>query len=119
MALGLDRLGLSDAELRERRAAERTAYERRAFHDKASFEGVAAASGAEAVELSERLNAQMAVLELDPAKRSWFKLFKHMDLDGSGKITYEELRDMVRGELMQLSEEKLPEPKLKALGHVA
>ena len=26
---------------------------------------------------------------------SWFKLFKHMDDDGSGRITYHELVDMV------------------------
>ena len=101
-------------ELRERRAAERAAYDRKAFHDKFSAEGVgkpplriaprtiavtvassrcsrarvgtAAASEAEVLELSEKLNAQMAHLELDPAKRSWFKLFKHMDDDGSGRV---------------------------------
>ena len=46
-----------------------------------------------------RLLQKMGQIEPDPGKRSWYRMFKHMDDDGSGRITYYELVDMVRTEL--------------------
>ena len=37
--------------------------------------------------------------KLFPGNAAWYKLFKQMDDDGSGKITFTELLDMVRNEL--------------------
>ena len=37
--------------------------------------------------------------KLFPGSAAWYKLFKEMDDDGSGKITFSELLDMVRSEL--------------------
>merc|ERR1719469_750923 len=45
---------------------------------------------------------------------SWFKLFKHMDDDGSGKVAYLEFEGLVREELL-LTTKELPEPALKAV----
>ena len=47
----------------------------------------------------------MGQIEPDSSKRSWYRMFKHMDDDGSGRITYTELVDMVRNELRILSDE--------------
>ena len=64
-------------------------------------------------QLSEQLNAKMAMFP-DPQTRSWFKLFKHMDDDGSGRISYAELEDMVRNELL-IRPKELPDQQLKRL----
>ena len=45
---------------------------------------------------------------------SWFRLFKRMDDDGSGRVSYAELEELVRHEL-QLPPSQLPEPALKAV----
>ena len=65
-------------------------------------------------EMSTRLN--LAQQRLVPAweTASWFKLFRHVDADGSGLISYAEFVDMVRDDL-QLAEAQLPELRLKAL----
>ena len=42
-----------------------------------------------------------------PSKVSWFRLFKHMDDDGSGLISFNEFEGMVREELL-LGEKELP-----------
>ena len=104
-------------DLHERRAAGRVAYETHAFGDRVTCPSVAAASAAEVGELSEQFNTQIAFIELDPAKRSWYKLFKFMDSDGSGRVTYEEVREMVRSEAggLRLGEDKLPEARLQSL----
>ena len=49
-----------------------------------------------------------------PTKVSWFRLFKHMDDDESGLISYAELADMARSELY-LSTHQLPEKTLRAV----
>ena len=61
--------------------------------------GVVPAEEAAVLRLSGQLNAAMARLEPDANKRSWFVLFKHMDDDGTGLITFDEFEDMVRNEL--------------------
>ena len=58
------------------------------------------------------MNAKLAELIEDRSERSWFKLFKHMDDDGSGKMSYIELSGMVREEL-HLTPQDLPEKTLK------
>ena len=47
-----------------------------------------------------------------PSKVSWFRLFKHMDDDESGLISFIEFAGMVREELL-LGEKELPERILK------
>jgi len=49
--------------------------------------------------ISVMLNKRTIELIEDPLARSWYKLFNHMDDDGSGKIDYHELADMLRNEL--------------------
>ena len=46
--------------------------------------------------------------------RSWFCLFRDVDVDGSGAIAFDELRAMVRGEL-RVRESALSEARLKAV----
>jgi Ca2+-binding EF-hand superfamily protein len=69
------------------------------------------ASAAEQEQVSTLLNQRMADVFQDPQARSWYKLFIHMDDDGSGKINFHELEDMIRNELRvpfsMLSEEQL------------
>ena len=36
--------------------------------------------------LSLQMNKAMASLEKDPNRRGWFRLFRHMDNDHSGKV---------------------------------
>ena len=66
------------------------------------------------LELSVRLLQRMGQIEPDPSKRSWYRMFKHMDDDGSGRITYYELVDMVRNEL-RIHSDELPDSNLKSV----
>jgi len=50
----------------------------------------------------------------DPQARGWYKMFVHLDSDGSGNINYWELEDFVRNEL-KLTEAKLSEDLLQAI----
>ena len=45
---------------------------------------------------------------------SWFKLFRHVDADGSGLISYGEFAGMVR-DVLKLPSRALPERRLRAL----
>ena len=64
--------------------------------------------------LAQQLNGRVCELIDDPRSRQWFKLFKHMDDDGSGRISYKELLGMIREELM-LKPADLPEARIKAV----
>lgn len=58
---------------------------------------VPAASEAEILEMSALFNAQMAAMRpRDSDGLNFFQLFKHMDVDGSGRISFRELTLMVR-----------------------
>ena len=64
----------------------------------------AAASGPPASEqvlqrVSTALNERMHQLFVDPATRSWFSLFRRVDVDGSGLVSFFEFEQMVRKEL--------------------
>ena len=96
--------------------------------------GVVAASGKDVDNLSLQLNQKL--LKLFPKNPAWYKLFRHstrrarildleglrvmnarnlpcsVDDDGSGKITYAELLDMVRSEL-EISSSEMPDSMLK------
>lgn len=72
------------------------------------------ASEEEQTEISIMLNQRMKELIADPQARSWYKLFIHMDGDGSGKIDYYELLCMVRGEL-KLPPSRLTDEQLQAI----
>jgi len=74
---------------------------------------VAAASGDETRSLSEQFNAKMSDIFL-PDERNWYRLFKRVDLDGSGRISYTEFSAMVRDEL-RLASKALPEKSLQSL----
>ena len=72
-------------------------------------------AGGELVQqMSERLNAKMDVLFLDPQSREWFKLYAHMDDDGSGRISYREFSGLVREEL-KMGGREFPEPELQSV----
>ena len=63
--------------------------------------------------LSRMLNQKMEIFP-DPACREWFKLFQHVDDDGTGRISYKELAGMVREEL-RLGPSELREEELEGL----
>ena len=79
----------------------------------AKFKAIEPAGADDVLALSELLNQKMAIFP-DPNAREWFKLFKHMDDDGSGRISYKELAGMIREEL-KLSKADLKESKLQAV----
>ena len=96
-------------------AAVRAETDRRSGKElKAKFAGVRAAREEQVVELSTKLNEQMVRIIADPMARQWFKLFRHMDDDDSGRISYAELAGMIREELKMDSDE-LPEAQLRSL----
>ena len=63
--------------------------------------------------LSVRFNVRMLDI-LPPGEQEWFSLFKAVDTDKSGRISFEEFASMIRGPL-KLSKDKLPKLKLQAL----
>ena len=87
------------SELRERRWAEAAAYRAQQNRDKPDLGNVERFNEDEVVGMAVRFVQRMAELEPDANKRAWYTLFKHMDDDGSGKINFPELVDMVRSEL--------------------
>ena len=77
---------------------------------------VPAAPEEELQRLSTLFNAQMEKLRPRDASGTggFYKLFKHMDADGSGRISFKELTRMVRDEL-QLGKEEMPLAKMHGL----
>ena len=73
-----------------------------------------AAAESTVVALSTRLNDRMAEMEPDPLKRSWFALFKQIDVDRSGRISMDEFRGVVRNEL-KISPDEIHEAELQSL----
>ena len=49
--------------------------------------------------LAAKLHATLPFLFPDPAAQQWFQMFKHMDDNGSGRISFSELTGMIREEL--------------------
>ena len=74
---------------------------------------IAPAGEGEVTELSRLLNERLSAYA-DPQAREWFRLFRHMDDDGTGRISYRELEGMVRDEL-RLSSTDLSEYSLQSL----
>jgi hypothetical protein len=72
------------------------------------------ASVDEVTELSTQLNVAQRSVVPPWETPSWFKLFRHVDADGSGLISYAEFVDMVR-DVLRLAESQMPELRLKAL----
>jgi len=70
------------------------------------------ASEEEVVLLARMLHLRLEELYQDARERSWFKLFKHMDPDGSGLISYVEFERLVRDE-MYLSPDELSDGELR------
>jgi Ca2+-binding EF-hand superfamily protein len=79
-----------------------------------SDSNVPPATDDEVRELSQQFNAAMARRAKDVGSDNFYRLFKHMDIDGSGRISYVELQRMVREEL-KLSRTALPKEKLQSL----
>ena len=63
--------------------------------------------------LSRLLNEKLSIFP-DPNARSWYKLFRHIDDDGSGRVSYAELVDLLRNEL-NVSKKELPPDAFKRL----
>ena len=93
------KLDSSAQRLRERRWSESAAYRADIEKERPQLMNIYKAEDATVLALSVRLNQANEQLEPDANKRTWYRLFQHMDHDGSGKITYNELEDMVRNEL--------------------
>ena len=83
-------------------------------YDKHAAGGVEPASVAELKALSEQFHQRLEEMHEDPSKRSWVKLYKHMDQAGTGRITYSEMVAMVRDEL-QFSPKELPSSVLRSV----
>ena len=79
-----------------------------------ALHGVEPAGADECRAVAARMHKRMCELSPDPSARGWFRLFKRMDDDGSGRVSYAELEELVRHEL-QLPPSQLPEPALKAV----
>ncbi len=76
--------------------------------------GVSRASPAAVADVAHRLYAQLRFLEPDPLKASWFTLFKSMDTDGSGLVSWHEFRTMVRS-VLKLGADAMPDKELMAV----
>lgn len=74
---------------------------------------VTKASEDEVVAMAEQLTTKMASL-FAGSDRAWIKLFKFMDDDNNGRISYDELKTMVR-KMLLLSKADLPEARLLAV----
>ena len=60
------------------------------------MEGITPANAEEMRTLAERFYSRLCVIQPDPRTRSVFVLFKDVDADGSGRITYDEFLKVVR-----------------------
>ena len=74
-----------------------------------ALRSVEPASDAQVERLAEALNRRIGELWAEASESEWYRLFKRVDSDGSGAISYFELRRLVRNEL-KLSPKELPEP---------
>ena len=103
-----------------KRAAQKVREEQEALKDAhimTSMSGEAPATEEEVQDLASKLTDKMHQLFSTvhngvKSKVSWFRLFKHMDDDASGLISYIEFAGMVREELL-LDSHALPEKALK------
>ena len=64
------------------------------------------------VDISRKINVEMN--RLPPDSRQWINLFKRMDEDGSGLITYDEMERTIR-EMLRMSAEAIPKRALQGL----
>ena len=72
------------------------------------------ASKAEVAEVSAMLNVAQQSIVKPWETPSWFKLFRHVDRDGSGLVAYDEFCAMVR-DVLKMPERDMPSARLKAL----
>ena len=78
-----------------------------------AFASVKAATASEVAEMASAMTRRMHELYVG-SSAAWFRLFKHMDSDGSGRVTYGEFAELVRSEL-EISPADLPEENLKSV----
>ena len=83
-----------------------------AFSKRLAASGVEPASSAEMAELSVAFNRQLN--RLPPDSREWYMLFKQMDADDSGIVTFDEFLAIIRGTL-RLSSVAVPEASMHRL----
>ena len=86
----------------------------RGAHLKGVVTKVTPATVAEMTALALQIVEFMERTEVDPANRGWFVLFKRMDADENGRITYAELIEYLR-KSMGFDDESLPEVKVQAV----
>ena len=100
---------------RARVMAAKAEYEAlRGAHLKGVQGSVPPASDAEVRALALQMVEHMERTEVDPSNRGWYVLFKRMDVNKDGLITYAELIECIRGS-MRLDKEMLPEAKVQAV----
>ena len=100
-----------EKEQRRQAAALRAELNQQDLHD--ALVGVDAADDDAARRFAELCNARLCEA-FPPDKRSWIRLFRRVDTDGSGLISFEEFAGLVRDEL-GLSEGALEAPQLKRI----
>jgi len=74
----------------------------------------AGATAEELQQLSMELNVGLSTLGVDPKARTWFALFRFMDEDDSGLISYYEMVRMVRQQL-KLKADVMPTAQLQRI----
>ena len=97
--------------LRRDAAAMRDELDQRELHD--AMAGVRPADESATRAFAERCNLRLAELEL-PQKRVWVRLFRRVDADGSGLITFDEFVKLVR-EILELNEDAMSVAQLKRI----
>ena len=81
--------------------------------DNKRFEGIAPAGADAVLDLSKMLNAEMAV-GAEPHMQDWFKMFAKIDEDGSGRIQFPEIEEMVR-KMLALPKAAISDEQLAAV----
>ena len=99
-----------DEALAEKREMERATG--RDLREKITNAGIRPASDEDLVWLSGLLNRELVRIAESP-NPEWYRLFKEMDADNSGLISYTELRDLIRQKL-KVRKHVLPDRKLQS-----
>ena len=117
--VGAQRHGAASAELHAKKlaAADAVREEKRMLAGKNVVDitrGEPPASEEMVHTVASLLNTRLRQVFVDPLERGWFKLFRQVDIDGSGLISFFEFTKMVRREL-KLTTRQLPEASLRGV----
>ena len=88
----------------------------RGAHLEGMLKDMPAATEEEVGKLAGELMAHLAATQVDPSKRAWFKLFKLMDENGDGHITFAEFMECIRIHI-GIPPAQLPVSRVQAVWH--